>query len=74
MKKLFRWKKLKTKTCEVIAQGRATISHQHGVGRDHAPYMAVEKGELGMRVIETLINDFDPEKRLNPGILIQDDQ
>jgi alkyldihydroxyacetonephosphate synthase len=71
---LARWKKLKSNTCDVIAQGRATISHQHGVGRDHAPYMAAEKGELGMRVIETLIKDFDPEKRLNPGILIEDDK
>jgi alkyldihydroxyacetonephosphate synthase len=44
------------------------------VGRDHAPYMPAEKGELGMRVIETLIKDFDPEKRLNPGILIEDDK
>jgi alkyldihydroxyacetonephosphate synthase len=71
---LARWKKLKGTTCDVIAQGRATISHQHGVGRDHAPYMAAEKGELGMRVIETLIKDFDPEKRLNPGVLIEDDK
>jgi len=71
---LERWKKLKYKTSEVIAQGRATISHQHGVGRDHAPYMPAEKGELGMRVIETLIKDFDPDKRLNPGVLIQDDK
>jgi hypothetical protein len=28
-----------------IANNRGTISHQHGgVGRDHAPYMPVEKG------------------------------
>ena len=69
---LSRWKKLKTNASEVIAQGRATITHQHGVGRDHAPYLEAEKGKLGMRVINTLIKDFDPEKRLNPGVLIQD--
>jgi alkyldihydroxyacetonephosphate synthase len=71
---LARWKKLKFNTCDVIAQGRATISHQHGVGRDHAPYMPAEKGELGMRVINTLLTDFDPDKRLNPGILVEDDK
>ncbi|CAH0991730.1 hypothetical protein SIN8267_01844 [Sinobacterium norvegicum] len=71
---LARWQKLKGKTSKVIAQGRATISHQHGVGRDHAPYMPAEKGELGMRVIETLVNDFDPDRRLNPGVLLEDNQ
>ncbi|WBA83227.1 FAD-binding oxidoreductase [Endozoicomonas sp. GU-1] len=71
---LARWKKLKAKTSEVIAQGYATISHQHGTGRDHAPYMLAEKGELGMRMIATLVHDFDPDKRLNPGVLLQDSE
>ena len=71
---LERWKKLKAKTSEVIAQGYATISHQHGTGRDHAPYMPAEKGELGMRMIKTLVHEFDPEKRLNPGVLLEDSE
>ncbi|MBE0483925.1 MAG: FAD-binding oxidoreductase [Bacterioplanes sp.] len=67
-----RWSKLKGKASAVIAQGQATISHQHGVGKDHAPYLAAEKGLLGMRMIRTLVADFDPEKRLNPGTLLEE--
>lgn len=66
------WKKLKHTTSEVIVNNRGTISHQHGVGKDHAPYMPVEKGELGMYAIRTLCDAFDPEKRMNPGTLLLD--
>lgn len=65
------WRGLKHNTCEVIVNNGGTISHQHGVGKDHAPYMHVEKGVLGMRAIGALIKEFDPEVRLNPGTLIK---
>jgi alkyldihydroxyacetonephosphate synthase len=67
-----RWKKLKTAASETIANNQGTISHQHGVGKDHAPYLAVEKGEQGMAVLSTLCNHFDGDKQLNPGTLIKD--
>lgn len=69
-----RWRKLKHKASSVIACGRATISHQHGVGKDHAPYLMAEKGVLGMRMIKTLADDLDPQGRLNPGTLLEDSQ
>jgi alkyldihydroxyacetonephosphate synthase len=56
----------------VIVENHGTISHQHGVGKDHAPYLAVEKGEQGMAVIKTLCQHFDGKKQLNPGTLIDD--
>jgi len=68
------WKKLKHSTSEIIVNNRGTISHQHGVGKDHAPYMPVEKGELGMFAIRTLCDAFDPEKRMNPGTLLVDEK
>ena len=71
-KTLERWKKIKAKACESVSQGRSTISHQHGVGKDHAPYMIAEKGELGMKTIKAILNEFDEEKRLAPNVLIQD--
>lgn len=66
-----RWQKLKGDASAVIARHRATISHQHGVGKDHAPYLEAEKGKLGMRVLQTLTEDFDPDQRLNPGTLLE---
>jgi alkyldihydroxyacetonephosphate synthase len=67
-----RWRKLKHAASLTIAENRGTISHQHGVGRDHAPYLPIEKGELGMATLKALAGHFDPEQRLAPGVLIQD--
>ena len=67
-----RWQKLKHAACSTIANNRGTISHQHGVGRDHAPYLPVEKGELGMAALKAMAVHFDPDARLNPGVLLQD--
>ncbi|HEX7345001.1 MAG TPA: FAD-linked oxidase C-terminal domain-containing protein, partial [bacterium] len=43
----------------------------HGVGVDHLPYLAPEKGALGMHVLADLIRKFDPEGIMNPGKLIE---
>ncbi|MCK0165706.1 FAD-binding oxidoreductase [Marinobacter sp. S6332] len=68
---LARWKHLKNTTSELIVRNRGTISHQHGVGKDHAPFLPVEKGELGMLAIRSLCQTFDPEGILNPKTLLE---
>lgn len=68
---LARWRRLKTSTSELIVNNRGTISHQHGVGKDHAPYLPVEKGELGMLAIRSLCHSFDPDALLNPKTLVE---
>ena len=68
---LQRWQKIKHAASVSLAHGKATISHQHGVGRDHAPYLAVEKGKLGMQVTHDMLKSLDPEQRMNPGILLE---
>ncbi|SDH43783.1 FAD-binding oxidoreductase [Pseudomonas panipatensis] len=67
-----RWRRLKDSASRVIVENRGTISHQHGVGKDHAPYLAAEKGELGMATLRVLAGHFDPAGRLNPGTLLQE--
>ena len=69
-KTLQRWQKLKAAGAEAIVKHGGTISHQHGVGKDHAPYLAAEKGELGIKAIKGLCQVFDPEQRMNPGKLV----
>ncbi|WP_439888123.1 FAD-binding oxidoreductase [Pseudomonas sp. MBLB4123] len=69
---LDRWQRLKQAASRTIAENRGTISHQHGVGRDHAPYLATEKGELGMAALQALAAHFDPERRLAPGVLLEE--
>jgi alkyldihydroxyacetonephosphate synthase len=67
---LARWRKLKSAASAAIVAGGGTISHQHGVGTDHAEWLAAEKGELGVRALRDLFLSFDPAGLLNPGKLV----
>ena len=67
---LDRWRRLKTAASEAIVAGGGTISHQHGIGRDHRPWLAAEKGELGVEVLEDVARRLDPERMMNPGVLL----
>jgi len=66
-----RWQKLKHLASETIVNHGGTISHQHGVGKDHAPYLKKEKGEQGMKLLTHLVEHFDDKQLLNPGTLIE---
>ncbi|HLO94040.1 MAG TPA: FAD-binding oxidoreductase, partial [Burkholderiaceae bacterium] len=64
-----RWHSLKAAVSEAIVREGGTISHQHGVGKDHAPYLGAEKGTTGLRLIDGLIREADPEGLLDSGNL-----
>lgn len=68
---LQRWQKIKQAASISLANGTATISHQHGVGHDHAPYLTAEKGDLGIQVTRDMLKSLDPEQRMNPGVLLE---
>jgi alkyldihydroxyacetonephosphate synthase len=67
---LGRWRQLKAAASEAILAAGGTISHQHGVGTDHRPYLAAEKGELGIAVLADVARRFDPDGRMHPGVLL----
>ncbi|OWW20814.1 FAD-binding oxidoreductase [Noviherbaspirillum denitrificans] len=64
-----RWRRLKAAVSEAIVASGGTISHQHGVGTDHAPYLHAEKGELGIAAMRQVFRHFDPQGLMNPGKL-----
>lgn len=64
------WKGMKAAASQAIVHFGGTISHQHGVGSDHRPYLAAEKGELGLKVLESVCRTFDPDGMMNPGKLV----
>lgn len=66
---LARWQALKQAVSLAIGRHGGTISHQHGVGRDHAPYLPAEKGPLGMEALGALVERLDPEGLMNSGNL-----
>ncbi|MGB3633737.1 MAG: FAD-binding oxidoreductase [Rubrobacteraceae bacterium] len=69
---LERWQTLKSAALETIVEHGATLSHQHGVGTDHLPYMEKEKSAPGLSMLEALRKNVDPEGMLNPGKLLPD--
>jgi alkyldihydroxyacetonephosphate synthase len=67
---LHRWRRLKDAATRQILAHAGTISHQHGIGLDHAAYLAQEKGAAGMAALRGLVTALDPQGILNPGKLI----
>ena len=68
---LARWRRLKTAASEAIVAHGGAISHQHGVGRDHLPYLPAEKGAAGIAAIQAICAHFDPKGMMNPGKLVE---
>ena len=66
---LARWQAMKAAASQTIHRLGGTITHQPGVGTDHAPYLPEEKGPLGMQAIRAACKAFDPDGMMNPGKL-----
>jgi alkyldihydroxyacetonephosphate synthase len=64
------WRAVKAAASEAILVAGGTITHHHAVGRDHAPYMSAEVGELGVDVLRAVKERLDPTGIMNPGKLI----
>jgi alkyldihydroxyacetonephosphate synthase len=64
------WRAIKKAASDAIVANGGTISHHHGVGEDHLPWMTQEKGALGIEVLRAIKQTLDPKGILNPGKLI----
>jgi alkyldihydroxyacetonephosphate synthase len=64
------WQAIKTAASNAVVAGGGTISHHHGIGEDHLPWMAAEKGPLGIDVLRAVKMALDPKGVMNPGKLI----
>ena len=71
---LARWQSLKTAVGDAIVAHGGTITHQHGVGKDHLPWLAAEKGAPGMAAIAAMVREFDPHGVMARGNLLGDEQ
>ena len=67
---LEQWRAAKTAASEAIVDAGGTITHHHGVGRDHVPYMRAEIGELGIDALRAVKERLDPAGIMNPGKLL----
>jgi len=64
------WERVKRAASEAIMEYGGTISHHHGVGYEHAPWMRQEVGEISIKALEAVKDVMDPADIMNPGKLL----
>jgi len=65
------WRAVKQATTDAILAAGGTLTHHHGIGRDHVPWLEEEIGLVGMKMLRTLRQTLDPIGIMNPGILLR---
>lgn len=61
---------VKTAIQQAFVDSGGTLSHHHGVGMEHAPWMEQVVSEEGVNLMRTLFSATDPGNHLNPGKII----
>jgi len=64
------WLNIKKAASDAIVAGGGTISHHHGVGTDHLPWMKKEKGVVAGALLQAVKREIDPRGILNPGKML----
>jgi alkyldihydroxyacetonephosphate synthase len=64
------WLPVKAAATDAIVAAGASITHHHGVGSDHRPWLEQEIGPVGVEVLRAVKERLDPQGVLNPGILV----
>ena len=64
------WRYIKESASKTIITHGGTISHQHGIGIDHARYFEQEKGPLGTKFLKDAIHSLDPNGIMNPHAML----
>jgi alkyldihydroxyacetonephosphate synthase len=69
-KEVQQWLRIKKAATDCIMQNGGTLSHHHGIGKDHAPWIKQELGENGLALLRAIKKQLDPEGVMNPGKLL----
>ena len=69
-KTLARWQHMRQAGIAAVQAHAGTLSHHHGIGLEHKPWLEQEKSPLGIRVIRGMMEQFDPDRMMNPGKLV----
>jgi len=57
---------------QAFVDNGSSISHHHGVGLEHAPWLGQDISAEGVKVMSGLFTATDPNSNLNPGKIIPD--
>ena len=55
---------------QAFIDGGGTVSHHHGVGVEHAPWLRDHLSRSGHDLLAAIFAEADPGRRLNPGAII----
>jgi alkyldihydroxyacetonephosphate synthase len=64
------WRAAKAAASEAILASGASITHHHGVGRDHRDAYRREIGDVALGALRAVKRELDPAGILNPGVLL----
>lgn len=67
---LDQWAEVKAAASEAVLALGGTITHHHGVGREHRPWYDRERPELFAAGLRAMKRVLDPAGILNPGVLL----
>ncbi len=69
-REIAQWEAVKDAVTRALIEAGGALSHHHGIGADHAPYLGRIVGEDGLLVLRALKRELDPEGIMNPGKLL----
>src|SRR4051812_19586747 len=64
------WREMKAAAGRAILEAGGTITHHHGVGRDHRPWYDAQRPDAFAAALRAAKAALDPAGLLNPGVLI----
>lgn len=66
-RELEQWQAIKTAATTCIMAHGGALSHHHGIGRDHAAWLAQEHSPTGVAALVAMKAALDPQGVMNPG-------
>jgi alkyldihydroxyacetonephosphate synthase len=67
---LAQYDQVKSAIQQAFVDHGGTLSHHHGVGVEHARWMAEDISPAGVALLRVLFEGVDPQRRMNPGKIV----
>lgn len=71
-RELEQWQHIKDAATDCIMQHGGTLSHHHGVGYEHAKWLAQENSAAGLEALRAVKRALDPHMIMNPVKVFED--
>jgi len=69
-RELEQWQTVKEEATEAILKNGGALSHHHGIGSMHKPWMRSYLGSEGLTFLQHMKEKMDPKNIMNPGKLL----